>query len=49
MAQTAGTYDSYDAKGLREDLSDVIYMISPEEVPFQSNVGKVKISSTKHS
>jgi len=48
MSQTAGTYDSYDVVGMREDLSDVIYNISPEEVPFQSNVSKVKVSSTFH-
>jgi len=29
MAQPTNTFDSYDAKGIREDLSDVIYNISP--------------------
>lgn len=48
MSQTAGTYDSYDAKGLREDLSDVIYNISPTDTPFQSNVAKVKVKAVKH-
>lgn len=32
--------------GIREDLSDVIYNISPEEVPFFSNCAKVDVSNT---
>ena len=31
MAQPTNTLDSYDVKGIREDLSDVIYNISPED------------------
>jgi hypothetical protein len=30
MAQPTNTFDSYDARGIREDLSDVIYDISPK-------------------
>lgn len=30
MAQPTNTFDSYDAKGIREDLADVIYDISPK-------------------
>jgi len=29
MAQPTNTLDSYDVKGIREDLSDVIYDVSP--------------------
>jgi len=29
MAQKTNTFDSYDAVGIREDLSDVITNISP--------------------
>jgi hypothetical protein len=29
MAQPSNTFDSYDAVGIREDLSDLIYDISP--------------------
>ena len=29
MAQPTNTFDSYDAKGLKEDLEDVIYDVSP--------------------
>lgn len=47
MAQPANTVDRYDInKSVREDLSDVIYNISPEETPFLSNVGKGKASNT---
>ena len=34
MAIVANTYLTYSAKGIREDLSDVIYNISPEDTPF---------------
>ena len=48
MAQPSNTFDSYDAKGIREDLSNVIYNISPEETPFYSSLKKVKASNTLH-
>jgi hypothetical protein len=40
MTVITDTYLTYDAKGLRESLSDNIYRISPEETPFQSMIGK---------
>jgi hypothetical protein len=40
MAVVTNTYLTYDAKGLRENLSDAIYRISPEETPFQSMISK---------
>ena len=48
MAQPANTFDSYDVKGIREDLENVIYDISPEETPFYSSLKKVKASNTYH-
>ena len=48
MAQPTNTFDSYDAKGIREDLQDVIYDISPSETPFYSSVAKVTASNTYH-
>jgi len=46
MAQPiVNTYETYDARGIREDLSDVISMITPEETPFLSNIGKRSITS----
>ena len=48
MAQPSNTFDSYDANGIREDLENVIYNISPEETPFYSSLKKVKASNTLH-
>ena len=48
MAQPSNTFDSYDAKGLREDLENVIYDISPEETPFYSACKKTTASNTYH-
>ena len=38
MAVFTNTFTTYDAKGLREDLSDLISDISPTQTPFQSNI-----------
>jgi hypothetical protein len=46
MAQVANTYETYDAKGLREELADKIYMITPEETPFLSLIGRKPVAST---
>ena len=48
MAQSTNTFDSYDAVGIREDLEDVIYDVSPEETPFYSACAKVKAANTLH-
>jgi hypothetical protein len=48
MAQPSNTFDSYDVKGIREDLSNVIYDVSPEETPFYSSLQKTKASNTYH-
>jgi hypothetical protein len=42
----ANTFRTVEAKGIREDLADVIYNISPETTPFQSSIGKGKCSNT---
>lgn len=42
------TFQTYTAIGLREDLTDVIYNISPTETPFMSSVGKTKATATYH-
>ena len=46
MAAVTNTYTRFDAKGVREDLSNVIYQISPEETPFMSNVGRENVKNT---
>tara|TARA_R110000744_G_scaffold371191_1_gene482061 strand:- start:524 stop:1468 length:945 start_codon:yes stop_codon:yes gene_type:complete len=48
MAQPTNTFDTYDSVGIREDLSNVIYNVSPEETPLLSSIAKVKASSTLH-
>jgi hypothetical protein len=46
MTIVTNTFTSYSAKGIREDLSNVITNIAPEETPFQSNIGRETISNT---
>ena len=48
MAQPSNTFDSYDAVGIREDLQDVIYNVSPEETPFLTKCRKTTASNTLH-
>ena len=48
MTQPTGTFSSYDAKGIREDLSDMIFDVSPEETPFYTMCKKVKARNTNH-
>jgi hypothetical protein len=43
MAQPTNTFDTYDSVGEREDLSDVIYSISPTDTPFISSAAKTKL------
>ena len=35
-------YKTYDTVGIREDLADIIYSISPTETPFMSGLLKQK-------
>jgi hypothetical protein len=48
MTQPSNTFDSYDAVGIREDLSDVITNISPEETPFHTKSAKTRARNTLH-
>lgn len=48
MAQPTNTFDKYDAVGNREDLSDIIFDVSPDETPVLSAIKKTKASSTLH-
>ena len=41
-------YDRYTAIGAREDLTDVIYDISPTDTPIMSSIGKTKATSVTH-
>ena len=46
MAVPSNTRETYGAIGIREDLSNIIYNISPEETPFMSNIGKSSCDNT---
>ena len=48
MAQPSNTFDTYDSVGEREDLSDVIYNISPTDTPFLSSAAKTKATAVLH-
>jgi hypothetical protein len=41
-------YQTYTTKGIREDLADIIYNISPTETPFMSGVAKTRATNTLH-
>lgn len=48
MTVPAATFQTYAQIGRREDLSDMIFDISPTEKPFTAAVKKVKASQSKH-
>ena len=48
MAQPTGVYVTYSAAGLREDLENVIYDISPTDTPFMSMGGRTDAVAVNH-
>jgi hypothetical protein len=48
MTVPSNTYLRYTSVGVKEDLSDVIYDISPTDTPIMSSIGKTKASQTLH-
>src|SRR5262245_43878331 len=48
MTVPTGTFQTYQAIGNREDLSDVIWDVSPTETPFASGIAKVKAKAVYH-
>ena len=42
------TFTRYDAVGAREDLSNVIYDISPQDTPIMSSIGKTSAKAVYH-
>jgi len=48
MAQPSNTYSQYDATNINEDLEQVIYNISPYDVPFLSMLPKKKATNIRH-
>ena len=48
MATPANTTSTYDAIGNREDLSNMIYDISPTQTPFISGISRESATATNH-
>lgn len=46
MAQIANTFETYDAKGNREELANIIYNITPDETPFISLIEHRNVKTT---
>jgi hypothetical protein len=46
MTQPTNTFDTYDSIGNREELSDIIYSISPTDSPFMSMAARGKAAAT---
>lgn len=48
MALPSNTQNTFSAVGNREDLSNIIYDVSPADTPFLSSIPKAKATATKH-
>lgn len=48
MAAITNTYQTFTTKGIREDLSNIIYNISPSDTPMMSAIGREKATNTLH-
>jgi len=48
MSVPSNTYLRYTSIGVREDLANVIYDISPTDTPIMSSIGKAKATQTNH-
>ena len=46
MTIVTNTFTTFDAKGIREDLSNIITNIAPEETPYMSNIGHESVSNS---
>ena len=48
MPVVAGTLKTYSQVGLKQDIEDIIYDISPTLTPFTSSIGTGTASATLH-
>lgn len=48
MATVAGTFKTFSQVGLKQDIEDIIYDISPTLTPFTSSIGTSTATSTLH-
>lgn len=48
MAIVTGTSTTFAVTGAREDLTDAIYDVSPEDTPFMSSIERVSATGVFH-
>ena len=48
MAVPSGATQTYQRVGQKEDVSDLVFNISPNETPFVTKAKKTKASNTAH-
>jgi len=48
MVQPTNTFDAFDAVGNREDLTNIIYNISPTDKPFMTSIGRTPVTNILH-
>lgn len=48
MTIRVNAFPTYTAKGNREDLTNMIYDVSPTETPFSSTIKRIKAKATNH-
>jgi len=48
MSVPSGTFQTFQAVGNREDLSNLIFNISPTQTPFTSKAKRTKVKATMH-
>ena len=48
MAVPTNTYQTYQTVGIREDLIDKVFNLSPTETPLIAAIPRVKATQTKH-
>lgn len=48
MAVPAGTFQTFQQIGIREDLTDEITMITPKDTPFYTGIKRTKATAMLH-
>lgn len=48
MAKVTNAFETRDAKGNREDLSDAIYNIDPSDTPFMNTIGRRNVTNVNY-
>ena len=48
MAMTTNAQNTFAQVGIREDLADIVYRITPEDTPFQSNISTAGTATSRY-